>query len=118
MRTRLLNFSILTITALIAALPLTASFQSGTQQIKLVARDMKFYLAEDPYTPNPTIQVKGGQQVRIVLENRDRGITHDFVVSGLPIAIAPFKGGRTRSLLVRFRSNWGDTPTSARHTRE
>ena len=59
--------------------------RSETREIHLVARDMAFYLADDPQTANPTITVKAGETVRLVVRNDDRGLKHDFA---LPIADA------------------------------
>ena len=61
--------------ALVPALSSTPS-----REITLVARNMAFYLESDPKTPNPTIDVKAGERVRIVLRNQDRGMTHDLAV--------------------------------------
>jgi plastocyanin len=41
---------------------------------------MAFYLESDLTTPNPTIEVKAGERVRVVVRNQDRGLTHDFAV--------------------------------------
>lgn len=50
------------------------------REITLVARDMAFYLDGDFEHPNPVIEVKAGENVRIVLRNEDRGMTHDFAL--------------------------------------
>ena len=43
-----------------------------SREITLVARDMAFYLSEQTQAgPNPTLQLKVGEQVRIVLRNQD-----------------------------------------------
>jgi plastocyanin len=55
------------------------------REIHLVVRDMAFYLAEDPQTANPTITVRAGETVHLVVRNEDRGLKHDFA---LPIADA------------------------------
>jgi plastocyanin len=57
--------------------------KTPTREITLVARGMAFYLESDPNTPNPTLDVKAGERVRIILRNQDRGLTHDFAVPGL-----------------------------------
>jgi len=58
-----------------------------SREIRLVADGMAFYLESDPATPNPTLTVKPGERVRIVLTNRDRGFTHDFAVPALSAAL-------------------------------
>jgi len=57
------------------------------REITLVTRGMAFYLESDPGTPNPTIRVKAGERVRIVLRNEDRGLVHDFAVPALDEAV-------------------------------
>lgn len=52
------------------------------REIVLVARGMAFYLAEDPRTPNPTLRLRAGERVRVVLRNEERGISHSFAVPG------------------------------------
>ena len=71
--------------ALVAALLVvgglvTAMSRVPGREITLVARGMAFHLESDPETANPTIRLKAGERVRIVLRNDDRGITHDFAV--------------------------------------
>ena len=52
-----------------------------SREITLVARDMAFYLSEQTQAgPNPTLQLKVGEQVRIILRNEDPGIVHSFAI--------------------------------------
>lgn len=64
---------------LLAAL-LPARSSPPTREVTLVTRGMAFYLDGDPSTPNPTLEVKAGERVRVVLRNQGRGMTHDFAV--------------------------------------
>ncbi len=63
-----------------ALLPVMTS--SVDREVTLVARGMTFYVEGEP-APNPTIIVKAGETVRVVLRNEDRGMTHDFAVPAL-----------------------------------
>ena len=54
--------------------------KAPARELTLVARDMAFYLEDDPETANPAIEAKPGETLRVVLRNRDRGLTHDFAV--------------------------------------
>jgi plastocyanin len=66
--------------ALAAILPRVASSSSGeVREIHLVARDMAFYL-DGQDEPNPTLVVRRGEAVRILLRNMDAGMSHDFGV--------------------------------------
>ena len=51
----------------------------NAREITIVAKDMAFYVEGNP-TANPPIEARAGETLRIVLENRDRGLTHDFAV--------------------------------------
>ncbi len=64
---------------LLAAL-LPALSSTPTREVVLIAKGMAFYLEGDPNRPNPTLEMKAGERVRIVLRNQDRGMTHDFAV--------------------------------------
>ena len=72
---------------LLAAL-LPAWSSTPTREVTLVARGMAFYLDGDPSTPNPTLEVRAGERVRIVLRNQDRGMTHDFAVPAVAAAMS------------------------------
>jgi plastocyanin len=64
---------------------------SGTpaREVTLVAQGMAFYLEGDLKSSNPTIEVRAGERVRVVLRNQDRGMTHDFAVPALGVALTP-----------------------------
>jgi len=64
---------------LLAAL-LPALSNTPTREVTLVAKGLAFYLESDLSTPNPTLEVKAGERLRVVLRNQDRGMTHDFAV--------------------------------------
>ena len=62
-------------------LPMVASTsEDSPREIRLVARDMSFYLEGQP-EPNPTIVVRAGERLKIHLRNDDAGMRHDFKVS-------------------------------------
>jgi hypothetical protein len=64
------------------------------REIRLVAKGMAFYL-EDGDLPNPTIFLKPGERVRVVLSNQDRGLRHDFAVPSLNAALDPLTWNRS-----------------------
>ncbi len=70
---------------------------SGTpvREVTLVIKGMNFYLEGDLETPNPTIDVKAGERVRVVLRNQDRGMTHDFAIPVLDAALEPIEWNET-----------------------
>jgi plastocyanin len=66
--------------AMIVGALLPVMTKTPAREITLVARDMAFYLEGDHAHPNPDIEVKAGEHVRIVVRNEERGMTHDFAV--------------------------------------
>lgn len=67
--------------ALVATLlpMLASSGREGVREVRLVARDMSFYLEGQP-EPNPTLSFKSGERIKLVLRNEDPGMSHDFAV--------------------------------------
>jgi plastocyanin len=60
-----------------------AMSKTPPREITLVARGMAFYLENDPDTPNPTIQLRPGETIRVVLRNEEPGMMHDFDIPAL-----------------------------------
>jgi plastocyanin len=71
---------------LLAAL-LPARSGPPTREVTLVARGMAFYGDGDSSTPNPMLEVRAGERVRVVLRNEDRGMRHDFAVPAVDVAM-------------------------------
>ena len=66
----------------VSLLPMIASSGGDkVREVRLVARDMTFYLEGSPEA-NPTLTFRAGEQVRVVFINEDAGIDHDFAVPG------------------------------------
>jgi plastocyanin len=85
--------------AVVAAAVVTrAGATEEAREIHLVARGMAFYLEADPTTPNPTIVVRRGEHVRVVLSNQTPGIDHDLAVASLGVGLTPIAAGRTAAL--------------------
>jgi plastocyanin len=63
----------------------------NARQVRLVARDMAFYIDGDLKTANPVIEARAGETLRVVLKNRDRGMTHDFAVPAADAATSALK---------------------------
>ena len=61
------------------------------REIVLVVKDMSFYVESDPLTPNPTLEIKAGERVRVVVHNQDRGMTHNFAVPALAVDMSPMR---------------------------
>ena len=74
---------------MILAVMIPALSSTPAREIRLVAKDMAFYLESDLHTPNPTIAVRAGERVRLTLRNDDRGMTHDFAFAAVGAALDP-----------------------------
>ena len=72
---------------MILAVLVPALSKTPSREITLVAKGMAFYLESDLKTPNPTLEIKAGERVRITLRNEERGIRHDFAVPALRKAV-------------------------------
>ena len=67
--------------ALAVFMPPRASTTSAGEirTIHLAMRDMTYYV-EGQHEPNPTLRVRRGERVRIIVSNHDVGMKHDFGV--------------------------------------
>jgi plastocyanin len=79
----------------------------GPREIRIVARDMAFYL-DGQADPNPTLHLRAGETVRLVLRNDDDGMTHDFAIPGWKAATRRIEGGE--EAVVTFRAS--DQPSA------
>ena len=64
---------------------------SAARVIHLVARDMTFYVAGER-EPNPTIHARAGERIRLVLNNTDSGMSHDFAIRSWRVTTNLLKG--------------------------
>lgn len=89
----------------IALLPIVASSrETGTpspREIRIVVQDMTFYI-EGHDEPNPTLRLRAGEQIRLVLRNEDPGMTHDFAVRSWQV-MTPLLNARGAEAVVVFR---------------
>jgi plastocyanin len=88
-----------------ALLPIvSASRAAGTpspREIRMVVSGMTFYL-EGQDEPNPRLRVRAGEQIRLVLRNDDRGMSHDFAVRSWQV-MTPMLSRRGAEAVVVFR---------------
>jgi len=82
---------------LLALLP--ALSREPAREIRLVVKGMAFYLGDGGRVPNPTLDVKAGERVRIVLDNQERGMTHDFAVPSLGASLDPLRWNESGDLV-------------------
>ena len=76
-----------------------ASMAQGavSREITMVAKNMVFVIESPTSTQqaNPTITVKAGQRITIVLRNDDPGMQHDLVIEGLQVQLEVISSGET-----------------------
>jgi plastocyanin len=90
-----------------ALLPLAAgSREAAPREIVLVARDMAFYL-DGAGGENPTLRVRAGEQVRLVLRNEEPGVTHDFAVADWKVATRRLQGRERDTVMFRVPDTRG-----------
>ncbi len=80
-------------------LPLTVSTRAAVREIRLVTRDMAFYL-EGGTVPNPTIRLHAGEEVRFILRNLDPGIAHNLAIEGWELETAYLDADASATLRV------------------
>ncbi len=80
------GIGLLTAAVCAALLPrLIAGGAPPPREVRLVIRDMAFHLGDEP-AANPILRLRAGERVRLVVENRDPGMSHDFTVGAWRIA--------------------------------
>ena len=72
----------------------------GPREIRVVVRDMNFYLDGQPEA-NPTLRLRAGETVRVVLRNEDEGMKHDFAIPGWKTATRKIESGEEASVTFR-----------------
>ena len=91
---------------LVALLPALSS--TPRREVTLVVKNMAFYLEDDLTRPNPTIEVKAGERVRVVVKNQDRGLTHDFAVPAIDTAMKQLTWNQTGHVTFDVPDKPGD----------
>ena len=93
------------LTVLVAALgilvmpPRAAEVQGASRDLRIVVRDMNFYL-DGSGEANPTLRLRAGETVRLVLRNEDRGMKHDFTVPAWDAATPLVPGQREAGIVI------------------
>lgn len=106
-------FVLIAVVASAALLPRAVSSRDGSpappRDITIVAKGMTFYIDGDE-RPNPTIRVKAGERIRLVLRNEDAGMTHDLVVKDWKVATKTLAArGEQDAVVFQVPGRQGDT---------
>jgi heme/copper-type cytochrome/quinol oxidase subunit 2 len=111
---------IVAVIAIVATLlPMVASSELDRKRdVHLVIRDMAYYL-DGKGDPNPTLEFRRGERVRLRVTSEDAGMEHDFVVKNLNVATKLIEGRGTDVVNMRIPTEPGTdtyfcTPHSAK----
>jgi plastocyanin len=91
-----------------AVLPILGLSREPDREVRLVAVDRTFYI-EGQHTPNPTLKLRAGDRIRLVLRNEDEGMRHDLRIRDWNISIPAIDGKGERSLTFRVPDRRGAT---------
>jgi plastocyanin len=83
-----------------ALLPMLGASREVEREVRLVAIDRTYYVEGQP-TPNPTLKVRAGERIRLVLRNEDEGMRHDLRIPEWNVVVPPIEGKGERALTFR-----------------
>jgi hypothetical protein len=89
-----------------ALLPGLGLSREHDRVVRLVVIDRAFYL-EGQSVPNPTLKMRAGERIRLVLRNEDDGMQHDVTIREWNLAVPPIKGKGERALSFRVPDSRG-----------
>ena len=70
------------------------------REIRLVARDMSYPRDAQP-GPNPPLRVRPRETIRVVLQNDDSGMRHDFTIPDWDVQTPVVRAGATAAVVFR-----------------
>ena len=101
-----LTSGLLVLGGLVALLPLVAQ-SAAPREIVIVARQMAFH--GESGVANPTVRVRVGERVRLVLVSEDAGFDHDFSIPGWSLGTSTLRGAGRTSIEFQAPDRPGDT---------
>jgi plastocyanin len=81
--------------------------QGSARDLVLVARGMEFVVADDANTSNPTLRLRAGERVRVVLRNEAPGLLHDFAIPAWDVQIPTLRAGESGDVTFTVPSTPG-----------
>lgn len=97
----------LTLLASVALSAACAMLSRTPREVTLVARGMTFVLADAPDTPNPVIQLRAGELVRLVLRNEAPGLLHNIQIPAWKIQVDQIRAGQRADVMFTVPSTVG-----------
>jgi FtsP/CotA-like multicopper oxidase with cupredoxin domain len=81
-------------------LPMLGASREYARDLRLVIVDKTFYVEGQP-TPNPTLKLRAGERIRLVLHNEDEGMRHDLRIGEWNVAVPAIDGKGERAITFR-----------------
>ena len=85
-------------------LPRLVSTRERAREVRVVARNMLFYV-DGTAEPNPVLRVLPGEQVKIILRNEDKGMQHDFGIPSWKVGTGVVEWSTEKSVTFRVPEN-------------
>ena len=98
--------AVFAVVGVVALMPVIANPRIEPREIVLVARDMAFYV-DGSGVPNPTIAVRRGEDIRLVVRNDDPGITHGFALTAADASLDEIRAGSSASVVFHAPTELG-----------
>ena len=95
------------IVGLAALIPIMALSRESERELRVVVIDRAFYL-EGQTQANPTLTLRAGERVRLVLRNEEDGMRHDFAIRAWGVAVPPIEGRGRREIDFRVPDARGE----------
>jgi plastocyanin len=96
--------------SLLASVALSAGcamLSGAPREVTIVARGMTFVLANAPDTPNPVIQLRAGERVRLVLKNEAPGLLHNIQIPAWKVQVDQIRAGQRAEVAFTVPSTVG-----------
>lgn len=93
-RRAVLALALLVAAAVAGVLVSRPTANGDVRQVELTVRSMAYY-APDSDDPNPTLVVRPGERVRIVVRNEMPGMVHDLAIDAFGVSTRLLNAGET-----------------------
>ncbi|MGH8635958.1 MAG: plastocyanin/azurin family copper-binding protein [Burkholderiales bacterium] len=85
-------------------LPRMASTREQAREVRLIARNMTYYV-DGVSEPNPALLFLPGEQVRVTVRNEDKGMSHDFRIPAWGVGTKVVEWSTEKSITFRVPAN-------------
>ena len=89
-----------------AMIPIMGLTGESERDLRIVVIDRAFYL-DGRTDANPTLTLRAGERVRLVLRNNDDGMKHDFAIRAWGVAVPPIDSRGERAITFRVPGSRG-----------